>query len=128
MNRSIAQVRLIVATLMLSLTMALGIGSVIAAPSPYFEPGSYQAASDAGPDSAIEIDRLCNERECTVHPADCCSAMLSQSCGGLSGFAVLTITPATTVDFVRPVWASMPANALAGTDPRVTHRPPRVSA
>jgi len=127
MNRSISQVRLLVVTLILSLALVLGIGSVIAAPSPCFEPGFHLFAADAVPDSAFG-GQSCGDEGCTNDRSGCCLVMLGQSCCSLSGLAVLTAIPAASVSSVRPIWTFTPANALAGTDPGVTRRPPRVSA
>jgi len=127
MNRSISQVRLFVVTLILSLALVLGISSVVAAPSPCLDPGIHLFADHAVPDSAFG-DQPCSDQGCTNDWLGCCSVMLSQSCCGPSGLAVLAATLAASVSFVRPSWGFMPANALAGTDPRLTRRPPRVFA
>lgn len=129
MNRWHSPFRTFLASLIFSLALALGLGSVSADLSmPYGEAAvGHHAAISSSPIAAASTDSPCDPETCTNHSARCCHNMIGGSCSGYGGMALAAPSPAISAWFVPAMWVALPANSLAGLGPKANRRPPRLS-
>ena len=124
MRRSHTNVRLILATLILGVALALGFGPADAATSsPLGVTASLHQIGDGDP-CGPAIGQVCSQGDCATNLPGCCSMMI-EACCGVASMALIDAAGLKDQRAVRSGWLPVQPTSLSGTLLQAARRPPR---